>query len=83
MSARLYPFFIRSLAVSRILFKAFVVDRFPDVEATLLDPNIVDHVDYLIGGSVINASRNKPVRSKHWNEEELVNELTNELRGRT
>ena len=45
-----------------------------------LAPNIVDHVDRLIGGSVINGLREEPVyRARYWEEEELFEELKAQL----
>ena len=43
---------------------------------TNLNPNIVDHVDYLIGGSLTNAQRNyKITRSSYWKDDDLVKAL--------
>ena len=48
-----------------------------------LMPNIVDHIDYLLGGSTVNADRNvKQVRAKYWNEPKLVEELERKLNER-
>lgn len=35
-------------------FKAFIDKRYPEMDAVNLNPNLVDHVDYLIGGSIAN-----------------------------
>lgn len=35
-------------------FKAFIDERYPDIEVINMNPNLVDHVDYLIGGSIAN-----------------------------
>lgn len=41
-----------------------------------LNPCIVDHVDYLLGGSVANHDRfEKQVRAKYWEDEDLVKDL--------
>lgn len=42
-------------------------------------PNIVQHVDWLIGGSQSNVSRNRVCRAFHWQEEELVEDLKKKL----
>ena len=44
-----------------------------------LKPNIVDHVDYLIGGSVINQSRGKAARADLWEDLGEVEELKAKL----
>lgn len=38
-------------------------------------PNLVDHIDYLIGGSAINKQRQGIRRSYYWNEPETIDEL--------
>ena len=43
-------------------------------------PSLVDHVDWLIGGSVINQMRGTNCRSYHWEEEDLIEDLKNKLR---
>ena len=48
-----------------------------------LNPCIVDHVDYLLGGSVANHDRfEKQVRAKYWDEEDLVKDLEVRLANR-
>lgn len=50
-----------------------------------LYPNLVEHVYYLIGGSVVNKAREKPLVSRYWEEPELIEQLELELKnyGRT
>ena len=42
-------------------------------------PALIDHIDWLIGGSVINQMRGTNCRAYHWEEEELVFKLREEL----
>lgn len=60
-----------------LLFRSyFLQSKYPNIKVKNLIPNLVDHIDYLIGGSLINADReNKEVRSSYWEEENLVIEL--------
>ena len=44
-----------------------------------LVPNLVEHVDWLIGGSTINQWRGYVCRSSYWEDEELVLELSQQL----
>lgn len=45
-----------------------------------LIPNLVDHIDYLIGGSVINNRRNeKQVRATYWEDNSIVEDLAEKL----
>lgn len=55
------------------LFKEFLEKIHPDERIINLNPNIVNHVDYLLGGSVANPQRYKIVKkclSRMWPEEE-------------
>ena len=64
-------------------FKMYCRSELPDIKILNLAPNIVDHVDQLIGGSVINGAREFPeYRARYWEEEELFNELANKLQNR-
>jgi len=50
------------------------------LEYTNLNPNLVDHVDYLIGGSLTNAQRNyKITRSSYFKDQDLVEDLAVKL----
>ena len=44
-----------------------------------LVPNLVEHVDWLIGGSTINEWRGYVCRSAYWEDEELVKELAERI----
>ena len=46
-----------------------------------LVPNIVDHIDYLLGGSMINeARREKVMRAAYWQDQKSVRELVKKLK---
>lgn len=63
------------------LFKDYLLQN--NVKVIKLIPNIVDHIDYLIGGSIVNRIRSQSqVRSVYWPEEDehLIMELTNALK---
>ena len=64
------------------IFKEFIYKHYPDIKVINLVPNIVEHVDYLLGGSITNDNRSKDMdtRSKYWEEEELVKELEHRLK---
>ena len=55
-------------------FIHFLREIHPEVFAYHVKPCLVDHIDYLIGGS-INAPRPEPVRAYYWEDEDLVKEL--------
>jgi len=60
-----------------LLFRAFLERNYMSNEVMLVNPNLVDHVDWLIGGSIINKQRDKIIRSIYWEEEKLVEDLKN------
>lgn len=64
-----------------IVFKLFLERYYPDIYGINLKPNIVNHIDWLIGGSLVNKNRPEDkVEAKYWNEPELVEELERRLK---
>lgn len=61
------------------IFRHYVWDHYKDMTAINLVPNLVDHIDYLIGGTVNSSKRTVQIRSKYWKDEYLVNQLEEEL----
>lgn len=61
------------------LFKSFMESEHPDMEVYNLAPNIVDHIDYLIGGSSL-CDRKELMKSKYFKEPKLIEDLKKELR---
>ena len=71
-----YGVLIRTNKHDDTLFHLFVEDYYPDMKVLNLVPNIVDHVDYLIGGSIINSIRpEKETHAAYFEEEILVKNL--------
>lgn len=62
-----------------MLFRRYVCEHHKNEKAYNLKPNIVDHIDYLIGGTVNSNARITVIRSAYWTDEYLVNELRREL----
>lgn len=64
-----------------IVFKLFMERYYNNVKAINLKPNIVNHIDWLIGGSLVNKNRPEDkVVAKFWNEPELIRELERRLK---
>lgn len=62
-------------------FKQYIKSKDTKCRVLNLVPNIVDHVDHLLGGSTLrNTPRVVPARSQYWEYPELVEELKNKLR---
>lgn len=60
-------------------FKIFIQTQYPNIHLRNLSPNLVDHVDYLLGGSTINASMTKDRRAQFWTETDVVRRLEYQL----
>lgn len=64
-------------------FRDFILERHRDLWLTNLAPNLVDHIDYLIGGTLVNHARIIQInRSSCWEDENLVRELEEALKAR-
>lgn len=65
-----------------LLFYKFINECYPKLDIYNCNPCLVDHIDYLIGGSSINyrAYEGQKVRALWWNDEKLVKELERRLK---
>lgn len=61
-----------------VLFKDFMNDRYPKANCYNMCPNLVEHIDDLIGGSTL-VTRKEKIKSKFWNEPDLIEELKKRL----
>lgn len=61
------------------LFRDWVVDKYPYIHVTNMKPNLVDHIDYLIGGSTVTNYREHPARAFYFEDRDLVDELADKL----
>ena len=57
----------------------FIVEQHTDLWVYNLSPSIVEHVDWLIGGSVINQWRGKAARGDLWEDDEAIEKLKDKL----
>lgn len=58
-----------------LLFRRFVWEQYPATYVLNLDPNIVDHIDYLIGGTVNSNARVKQIRAIYFDDLPAVEKL--------
>lgn len=62
-------------------FQFFLFEKYPSMTITNLKPNITDHIDYLIGGSIVNAERKTKVnRSAYFEDGYLVDRLEKSIK---
>lgn len=64
------------------MFRFFMAENFPNEPIYNMVINIVDHVDYLIGGSTVNTHREGIRKAYRWEEPDVVEELERKLRDR-
>lgn len=62
-------------------WREFMIERHSDMKVNNLAPNLVDHIDYLIGGTLINRQRRIQVnRARFWADNDLVKQLEEQLK---
>jgi len=72
--------YIRLKKNDDLLFREYVRIFEPNIKVTNLSPNLVDHIDWLIGGSLVNPKRNtENCKSVFWNEPEKTEKLYHEI----
>lgn len=62
-----------------LVFKEWLYDNYGDIEELNLAPNLVNHIDDLINGSVVNTSRKRSTRSIFWEDDDVVEKLKQTL----
>lgn len=80
----IYPELLDTGKCDDQMFRAYILEFEPDIPAHNIYPNIVDHVDYLIGGTIINAQRERDKYTAYWRDDALdesVKELEKALGG--
>jgi hypothetical protein len=60
-------------------FRQYLKEFHKDCKALNIVPNLVNHVDYLIGGSSGKRNREHPIVSQYWEDDYLVEELKDAL----
>lgn len=63
-----------------LFFRNYIMQYQKPIRVFNSNPNLVDHVDWLIGGSIVNAQRQETqVRSVYWKEQQKVRILQQKL----
>lgn len=77
---REYRMWVRSKKYDDAIFHIFMEDYFPDETCLNLTPNLVDHIDYLIGGSVTNSQRpEKETHAAYFKDLDLLDDIARKL----
>ena len=62
-----------------LVFREWLYDNYPDLPVLNLAPNLVNHIDYLIDGSVVNSWRKTDTTSMFWDEPNVIEDLKKAL----
>lgn len=64
-------------------FREWMMEKHPHMWVYNMTPNLVDHIDFMLGGTLINRQRRIQVnRSAFWRDDDLVDELKEKLNNR-
>lgn len=79
-----YGFYIRNKKGDDFIFRVYIESYFPNEPVLNLTPNLVEHIDWVIGGTTVNKNRakqGKAIRSIYWLKEDeyLVEALEKKL----
>lgn len=77
-----YPFWIRSGKMDDSVFRSYLIAEHPYDYVFNLAPNLTEHVDWIIGGSILFPYRGYICRAHYWDDEELVEELKEAVKGK-
>ena len=75
----IYSWMVGTKKYDDYFFMDFLSIKHPDQKILNLKPCLVDHIDYLIGGTTINDQRKRIVRAKWFEDPDLVDELNKKL----
>lgn len=75
-----YNDMIRTKKGDDALFKDYITEEHNDIPVYNIPVNIVEHVDWLIGGSMANADRNVDARAAWWEDHGELDRLKDKLK---
>jgi hypothetical protein len=77
----MYRYYVDSGKHDDYFWMEFLMAKHRNVRVLNLAPALVDHIDYLIGGSVINRDRGRPeTRTAFWEDHTVITELEEKLK---
>ena len=77
-----YPLWISSGKMDDSVFRSFLVEKHGRETVENLKPCLVEHVDWIVGGSVLHPWRGYLARAAFWGDEDLVRDLKDAVRGK-
>lgn len=64
-------------------FRLYLKEFYTYAHAMNIAPNLVDHVDFLVGGGTGAKPREKPVRAQYWKDNSIIEKLAEKIANRT
>ena len=61
------------------MFYDFIIEKHLELRVQNLKPSIVDHIDFLLGGSIVNEWRGYIARGEYWEDTEAFNRMKDKL----
>lgn len=61
------------------MFRMYMFTHYPYVQCVNLETNLVNHIDYMIGGSMVTPQRDIPRMAYRWAEPELLDDIARKL----
>lgn len=77
-----YPLWIKSGKMDDDVFRTFLLNEHSRETVENLKPCLVEHVDWIIGGSILSPWRGFIARAHWWTDERLVEELQETVKGK-
>lgn len=77
-----YPIWIASGKMDDAVFRSWLIAEHGRETVRNLKPNLVEHVDWLVGGSILSEWRGYLTRAYYWDDEDLVQALRRRIRAR-
>ena len=77
-----YPIWIASGKMDDAVFRSWLIAEHSRETVQNLKPNLVEHVDWLVGGSILSEWRGYLTRAYYWDDEDLVQALRRRIRAR-
>ena len=77
----LYLLWMKTGKMDDDVFRTFLLNEHGRETVTNLKPNLAEHVDWIIGGSILSPWREFYARAHFWDDEALVDELKEAVKG--
>ena len=71
-----YSTYVKHNKFDDFLFKEFLMEKHPDLTVKNKAPNLVNHIDFLLGGSICNRIRQESrVVSRYWQNDRIITDV--------